>query len=125
MQICSTRIYLSLANLASTVTIATMLDNAFGIFNNVVPRFQWAEIDLTFPSDDRYFKLTSYDQMLATRQFPQRKVKIKDAFLVLFSPPEVGDKNLTVLRQGYLSALDMQILMHCKQLVHNPCRPPT
>jgi hypothetical protein len=90
-----------------------MLDNAFGIFNNVVPRFQWAEIDLTFPSDDRYFKIRSYDELVKTNQFPSRKMKIKDAFLVLFSPPEANDKNLAPLREGNLTALDMQMLIHC------------
>ena len=89
-----------------------MLDNALGIFNNMSPRFQWAEIDLSFPSDDRFFKLANYDQLSASQQFPVRKMKIKDAFLSLFTPPETADYNLRVLRDGHLTALDMQMLIH-------------
>lgn len=90
-----------------------MLDNAFGIFNNVVPRIQWAEIDLPFPSDDGYFKVSSYDQFITAVAFPIRKMKIKEAFLVLFSPPEVNNNNLAPLRDGNLTAHDMQMLIHC------------
>jgi len=89
-----------------------MLDNAFGIFNNVSPRFQWAEIDLPFPSDDYFFKFASYDQLRATQKLPVRKMKIRDAFLCLFTPPETPDYNLRVLREGHLTALDMQMLIH-------------
>lgn len=91
-----------------------MLDNAFGIFNNVSPRFQWAEIDLTFPSDDRFFAIANYDELMAHSLFPVRKMKIKDAFLVLFSPPEKAEEGLAFLRRGNLTALDMQMLIHCK-----------
>lgn len=91
-----------------------MLDNVFGIMNNVVPRFQWAEIDLAFPSYDRHFRLTSYAHMVATNEFPGLRMKIKDAFMILFSPPSIDDTNLNVLKDGNLTALDMQILIHCK-----------
>ena len=93
-----------------------MLDNAFGIFNNVSPRFQWAEIDLTFPSDDRYFGVATYDELMANSLFPIRKMKIKDAFLVLFSPSDKVEEGLTFLRSGNLTALDMQMLIHCTSL---------
>lgn len=91
-----------------------MLDNAFGIFNNVSPRFQWAEIDLTFPSDDRFFAIANYDEVIAHSVFPVRKMKIKDAFLVLFSPREKAEEGLAFLRSGNLTALDMQMLIHCR-----------
>jgi hypothetical protein len=94
--------------------MAVMLDSAFGIFNNVSPRFQWAEIDLTFPSDDGYFAVANYEELMAHSLFPVRKMKIKDAFLVLFSPPEKAEEGLTFLRRGKLTALDMQMLIHCK-----------
>jgi hypothetical protein len=90
-----------------------MLDNAFGIFNNVSPRFQWAEIDLIFPSDDRFFAVANYDELMAQSLFPVSKMKIKDAFLVLFSPPEKATEGLAFLRNGNLTALDMQMLIHC------------
>lgn len=90
-----------------------MLDNAFGIFNNVSPRFQWAEIDLAFPSDDRFFAMANYDHLAASLSFPARKMKIKDAFLILFSTPEM-EEDLMFLRRGNLTALDMQMLIHCK-----------
>jgi hypothetical protein len=89
-----------------------MLDNAFGIFNNVSPRFQWAEIDLPFQSDDNFFRLPNYDAMLASSAKPIQRMKMRDAFLLLFSPPETADENLTVLRSGMLTALDMQMLIH-------------
>jgi len=91
-----------------------MLDHAFGIFDNVSPRFQWAEIDLPFPSDDVYFKVTNYDELVAKSLYPQHKMKIKDAFLVLFSPPETAEHDLKVLRNANLTALDMQLLIHCE-----------
>jgi hypothetical protein len=93
-----------------------MLDHAFGIFNNLSPRFQWAEIDLPFPSDDVYFKVANYDELVAQSLYPQHKMKIKDAFLVLFSRPETAEEDLRVLRAGNLTALDMQMLIHCKFL---------
>ncbi|TVY93686.1 Gastrula zinc finger protein [Lachnellula willkommii] len=95
-----------------TATLATMLDHAFGIFDNVSPRFQWAEIDLPFPSDDVYFKVTNYEELVAQSLYPQHKIKIKDAFLVLFSPPETAEHDLKVLRNANLTALDMQMLIH-------------
>jgi len=97
-----------------------MLDNAFGIFNNVPPRFQWAEIDLTFPSDDIYFRTANYDELLATQRFPIPKMKIKDAFMILFTPPEKAAERLKVLRDGNLTALDMQMLIHCSSSVPPP-----
>jgi hypothetical protein len=104
---------------ASTATLATMLDQAFGIFNNVSPRFQWAELDLPFPSDEVYFQLTNYDDLVAQSLHPQNKMKIKDAFLVLFAPPETAEEDLKVLRSGNLTAHDMQMLMHCKPIFPN------
>ncbi len=90
-----------------------MLDHAFGIFNNVSPRFQWAEIDLPFPSDEEFFKTANYGDMVAKSVQPKRSMKIKDAFLTLFAPPESVEHDLGVLRQEALSALDMQMLIHC------------
>jgi hypothetical protein len=93
------------------VALATMLDNAFGIFNNASPRFQWADIDFAFPSGDRYFKIATYEELIATLSFPTRRMKVKDAFLILFLPPETS--KLGALRDDNLSALDMHMLMHC------------
>jgi hypothetical protein len=116
-----------------------MLDNLFGIFNNVPPRFNWVELDLPFPSDDRYFNTASYDELAATRLFPVRKMKIEDAFLILFLPPDASKERLKVLRDGCLTALDMQMLIHCmiysfsallnflctnKQFSYSPLYPP-
>lgn len=90
-----------------------MLDSAFGIFNNVSPRFQWAELDLSFPCDDKFFRVSSYQELLSTNQFPILKMKIKDAFLVLFENVEATGGGLIRLREAGLSALDMQMLIHC------------
>jgi hypothetical protein len=89
-----------------------MLDNAFGIFNNVSPSVQWAEIDLTFPCDDNFFATANFDELTTHSLFFIRKPKIKDAFLVLFSPPDKVDEGLGFLRSNNLTALDMQMLIH-------------
>lgn len=91
-----------------------MLDNAFAIFNNLAPRLQWAEIDLPFPSDDQYFKAAKYDNLTNHSGFPIPKMKIKDAFMLLFTPAVTAERDLLPLRGGNLTALDMQILMHGK-----------
>lgn len=99
------------------MTMALMLDNSFGIFHNVSPRFQWAELDVPFQTDDRFFRLSNYDAMLASKLTPVRRMKIKDAFLLLFSPPETAERDLEILRNGQLNALDMQMLIHCMSLL--------
>jgi hypothetical protein len=90
-----------------------MLDHAFGIFNNVSPRFQWAEIDLPFPSDDRYFNVANYADLRAQSIYPQQRIKVKDAYVVLFTPPGSPEKDLNVLRTANLDTFDMQMLIHC------------
>ena len=97
-----------------------MLDNSFGIFNNAPPRFQWAEIDLPFQSDDNFFRLPNYDAMLASSLKPIQRMKMKDAFLLLFSPPERSEEDLNILRSGQLTALDMQMLIHRSSLLPPP-----
>jgi hypothetical protein len=93
--------------------IAMMLDHAFGILNNLAPRFQWAEIDLPLPCDDVFFKISTYEEMISRSLFPQRKMKVKEGLLNLFSQYESADENLKVLRAGKLTGLDMQMLIHC------------
>ncbi|TAQ83093.1 hypothetical protein B7494_g8583 [Chlorociboria aeruginascens] len=95
-----------------TAGLAMMLDNAFGIFNNVAPRLQWAEIDLSFPSDDAFFRIANYEEFVANSRFLPRKIKIKEAFLLLFSSPETAGQDLRPFRTGNLTALDMQMLIH-------------
>lgn len=89
-----------------------MLDNAFAIFNNLTPRLQWAEIDLPFPSNDEYFKAAKYEDLKDQSGFPIPKIKIKDAFLLLYSPMENTEKDLMPLCNGNLTAQDMQMLIH-------------
>jgi hypothetical protein len=111
-----------------------LLDSVFRIFNNVPPRINWAELDLPFPSDDRSFGLATYDELIATRVFPVRKMKIEEAFLILFLPPEASKEKLKVLRDGSLTPLDMQLLIHCmsfiesiiiiRMLTHSFCHSP-
>jgi hypothetical protein len=90
-----------------------MLDHAFGILNNFAPRFQWAEIDLPFPCDEVFFNVSTYEEMISRSLFPQRKMKVKEGFLNLFSQPKSADENLQALRAGKLTGLDMQMLIHC------------
>ncbi|KAH6719294.1 hypothetical protein BKA61DRAFT_472893 [Leptodontidium sp. MPI-SDFR-AT-0119] len=94
-----------------TGTVAVMLDHAFGIFNNVSPHFQWAEMDLPFPSDDKFFQISNFDMMVTETAIPRLGMRIKDAFLILFSP-DGADDELDVLRRGRVTALDMQMLVH-------------
>lgn len=93
-----------------------MLENSFAVFNNITPRLQWAEIDLPFPSSDICFKAASYNDLSNHSGYPVPKIKIKDAFLLLFSPMETADNDLMTLRNGNISALDMQMLIHGKIL---------
>lgn len=94
------------------ITVAIMLDNSFGIFHNVSPRFQWSELDVPFQSDDRFFGLANYDAMLASKMTPVGRMKIKNAFLLLFSERASEQRNLDILRSARLKALDMQMLIH-------------
>ncbi|EHL03116.1 hypothetical protein M7I_0808 [Glarea lozoyensis 74030] len=93
-------------------SVAVMLDHVFGIFNNVAPRFQWAEIDLPFPSDDRYFNVANYADLRAQVVYPQQRMKVKDAYVVLFTPPGSSENDLNVLRTANLDTFDMQMLIH-------------
>ncbi|KAH7383612.1 hypothetical protein BKA64DRAFT_163191 [Cadophora sp. MPI-SDFR-AT-0126] len=107
----SFRTWIRTESFIRTATIAVMLDHAFGIFNNVSPHFQWAEIDLPFPSDDTFFQLSNFDEMVAKSAVPRLGMKIKEAFLILFSV-EGAEDELNVLRRGKVTALDMQMLIH-------------
>jgi len=95
-----------------------MLDNAFGIFNNVPPRVQWTEIDLPFQGDDDIFRLSNFNEVVARSLVPQRRIKIKDAFYLLFAPRETAEKDLMGLRNGHLTAFDMQMLIHFTSSPH-------
>jgi len=91
-----------------------MLDNAFGIFNNVPPRIQWSEIDLPFPSDDACFKAANYSELLSIQRFPVPRIKIKSAFVLLFGPTDSIDTE-RALQSAALTVLDLQMLIHSKQ----------
>ncbi|KAF7878834.1 hypothetical protein EAF04_000037 [Stromatinia cepivora] len=95
-----------------TASIMMMLDNAFAIFNNLTPRLQWAEIDLPFPSNEQYFKAAKYEDLGIHSGFPLPKIKMKDAFLLLYSPMETAEENLMPLCNCNLTAQDMQMLIH-------------
>ena len=97
-----------------------MLDNSFGIFHNVSPRFQWSELDVPFQTDDRFFRLANYDAMLASKMTPVRRMKFKDAFLLLFSERASEERNLDILRSAQLTALDMQMLIHRSFYPYSP-----
>lgn len=99
-----------------TATVMMMLDNAFAIFNNLTPRLQWAEIDLPFPSNEGYFKAAKFEDLKDHAGFPISKIKIKDAFLLLFSPMENAKEDLMPLCNRNLTALDMQMLIHSKTI---------
>ncbi|QSZ35309.1 hypothetical protein DSL72_008178 [Monilinia vaccinii-corymbosi] len=108
----SFREYIQKESYIRTATIMMMLDRSFAIFNNIVPRIQWSEIDLPFPSNDEYFKAASYDGLGCHAGYPVSKIKIKDAFLLLFSRMETAEEDLMPLRNGNITAMDMQIIIH-------------
>lgn len=91
-----------------------MLDNALAIFHNVGPRLRWSEIDLSFPGDNNYFTAASYNDIAIYGRPPEPIRKIKDAFLLLFSPFDGVENGLKTLRAGKLTAMDMQMMIHCK-----------
>lgn len=95
-----------------TASIMMMLDNAFAIFNNLTPRLQWAEIDLPFPSNEQYFKAAKYDDLGGLSKFPLPKIKIKDAFLLLYSPTKTAEEDPWPLSNRNLTVQDMQMLIH-------------
>jgi len=108
------RFWVRKESLIRTATIMMMLDNAFGIFNNVPPRIQWSEIDLPFPSDDVCFKAANYSELLSIQRFPAPRIKIKSAFVLLFGPTDSIDTE-RALQSAALTVLDLQMLIHSKQ----------
>jgi len=96
------------------VTISTMLDNLFNIFNNVAPRYQWAELDLRFPTDDMFFRVATFEEFMQQGLSPQPplKMKLKEAFMLLFTPLSTMTE-YRKLQDANLTALDVQMLIYC------------
>jgi len=108
----SFRSWIRKESMIRTATLSIMLDHAFGIFNNVPPRFQWSELDIVFPGDDDFFKTSNFTEMITKSLSPRPKMKIKEAFMLLFSGPEIAEEHINTLRLNGTTALDMQMLMH-------------
>lgn len=96
------------------MNIMMMLDNAFVIFSNLPPRFEWTELDIQFPSEPEYFALSTYDEAYAQGRLPRPKMKVREAFEKLFLCSEEEPESLATLKGGVLNTLDLQILIHCK-----------
>ncbi|KAI9650259.1 hypothetical protein NHQ30_000272 [Ciborinia camelliae] len=94
-----------------TVNAMMKLDHVHAIFNNLPTRFQWAEIDLPFPSNDEYFKAAKHEDLRSHSGFPIAKMKIKDSFLLLYSPMETAEQDLMPLCNN-LTAFDMHMLIY-------------
>jgi len=93
-----------------------MLDNAFVIFSNLPPRFEWTELDIQFPCEPQYWELATFEEAYNQSRLPKRKIKVRDAFERLFVCPDTDPENLAALKGGVLNLLDLQILVHCKSL---------
>ncbi|RDL40259.1 uncharacterized protein BP5553_00238 [Venustampulla echinocandica] len=109
-----------------TMNIMMTLDNAFGIFNNLPPHFNWSELDLELPCESKYFEATSYDDMHDRSCFPQRKAKVTEAFQLFFLQASPQSDRFDPVEKGALNMWDLQILVHVfytfvwQQLFGNP-----
>jgi len=66
--------------------IMTALDAAMAIFNNVPPRITFSELDLHLPSDQVFWNMGSYTDLINQAIFPRPRMKMLDAFQLLFAP---------------------------------------
>lgn len=87
-----------------------MFDHAFNIFNNLQPRFDWSEIDVSFSSDPECFSGTCAHCAAGTH-VSGRKLPIKQTFQRLFASD--GD-DLLPLKGGVMNSMDMMVLIHCE-----------
>lgn len=94
------------------MNIMITLDNAFGIFNNLPPYLNWSELGLELPCDPQFFEARSYEDMLDRSCFPQRKLKLTDAFQLFFLSGDECSKQLNSVENGALNMLDLQIIVH-------------
>lgn len=111
------------------------LDSAYGIFNNIPSRIDPTGLDLQLPCEEKYFRLSSQQEMVMYSMFPKPKMKVLDAFQRLFTTEIDPDLTSLVLvhaaaSNGYaprtssdnmdainLSCWDMMILVHGTQFL--------
>lgn len=88
------------------------LDNAFGIFNNLPPRFTWSEVDWELPCESKYFEAANYEDMRDRSCFPERKIKVTEAFQLFFLRSSPQSERFDPVKKGSLNMWDLQILVH-------------
>lgn len=61
-------------------------DAAMAIFNNVPPRITFSELDLPLPCEQAVWETGSYAELVGKSMFPRSRIKLLDAFQLLFVP---------------------------------------
>lgn len=95
-----------------TMSIMLTLDNAFGIFNNLPPRFSFSEFGLELPCEPKSFEAVDYEDMRARSIFPRRKLKVTEAFQLFFLRSNPQASRFEPVPEGTLNMLDLQIIVH-------------
>jgi hypothetical protein len=94
------------------MTIMMTLDNAFGIFNNLPPRFALNELGLELPCEPEAFEATDYEGMRSRSIFPHKKLKITEVFQLFFLHSNPQSPRFDPVPKGSLNMLDLQIIVH-------------
>lgn len=104
------------------MNVLLALDSGMGMFNNVPPRISYCELDLQLPSEQQYFELSSYTEMLQKSLFPPPRMKLIDAFQRFFLPQ--SEIKLAFQTES-LCCWDMLYLIHGSFNFHHPVFPST
>jgi len=99
------------------MNVLLALDAGMGMFNNVPPRINYCEVDLQLPSEQQYFELSSYTEMLQKSLFPPLRMKLIDAFQRFFVPQ--SEIKLAFQAES-LCCWDMLYLIHGSLTPLNP-----
>lgn len=102
------------------MNVLLALDSAMGMFNNVPPRISYCELDLQLPSEQQYFGLSSYTEMLQKSLFPPQRMKLIDAFQRFFLPQ--SEIKLAFQTES-LCCWDMLYLIHGPLTLFNSPQP--
>ena len=84
-------------------------DAAMAIFNNVPPRITFSELDLPLPCDQIVWETGSYSELVNMQVFPRPRIKLLDAFQLLFVP--TGDFVVAMEKETW-SCWDCMYLIH-------------
>jgi hypothetical protein len=94
------------------MNVMLLLDSAFGIFDNIQPRIDLCELELQLPCDPIYFKTANYQEMAINSLFPHQKMKVLDAYQMLFRTQRDPSECLAPAEMISLNSWDLLILIH-------------